>query len=67
VTDYSQIQNWWEIVMSAYLMVSLHSPALNNTPNEGTNKAIDLVVKKFREHDWWDFSLGRRTYSTSSA
>lgn len=58
VTDYSQIQKWWEIVMSAYLMVSLHSQVLNNHPELGVNKPTDPVVAKFKEHDWWDFGLG---------
>ena len=25
VTDYAQIEKWWDVVMSAYLLVSLHS------------------------------------------
>jgi len=25
VTDYKQIEKWWEVVMSAYLMVSLQA------------------------------------------
>ncbi len=58
VTDYSQIQKWWEIVMSAYLMVSLHSQALNNTPSQGVNQPTDPVVAKFKEHDWWDKGQG---------
>ena len=33
VTDYSQISKWWEIIMSVYLMVSLHAQVLNN-PSE---------------------------------
>lgn len=37
VTDYSQIQKWWEIVMSAYLLFSLHAQVLNNTPAQGVN------------------------------
>jgi SRSO17 transposase len=28
VTDYGQINKWWEIVMSAYLMVSLYAAPL---------------------------------------
>jgi SRSO17 transposase len=58
VTDYSQIQKWWEIVMSAYLLVSLHAQVLNNTPAQGVNQPIDPVVNKFREHDWWDKGQG---------
>jgi hypothetical protein len=51
VTNYSQIQKWWEIVMSAYLIVSLHSQVLNNTVGQGVNQPIDPVVDKFREHE----------------
>jgi SRSO17 transposase len=58
MTDYSQIQKWWEIVMSAYLMVSLHSQALNNTPSQGLNQPTDPVVVKFKEHEWWDKGQG---------
>ena len=32
LTNYSQIQKWWEVVMSAYLMVSLHTNPLNPAP-----------------------------------
>ena len=28
VTHYEQIERWWEIVMSAYLLVSQHTPPL---------------------------------------
>jgi SRSO17 transposase len=58
VTNYSQIQKWWEIVMSAYLMVSLHAQVLNNNPEQGINKQTDPVVAKFPEHKWWDFGSG---------
>lgn len=58
VTNYSQIKKWWELIMSAYLMVSLHSQVLNNNPTQGVNQSTDPVVKKFKEHDWWDFGLG---------
>ncbi|RCJ32588.1 transposase [Nostoc minutum NIES-26] len=58
VTDYSQIQKWWEIVMSTYLMIGLHSQVLNNTQDKGINETTDPVVTKFQEHDWWDFGQG---------
>lgn len=51
VTDYSQISKWWEIVMSAYLMVSLHAQVLNNAADKFINHPTDPVVKKFSEHD----------------
>ncbi|OWY64133.1 hypothetical protein B7486_48970 [cyanobacterium TDX16] len=58
VTDYTQIEKWWEIVMCAYLMVSLHSQVLNNPPNPGINSSSDPIVEKFKEHEWWDNSQG---------
>jgi hypothetical protein len=56
--DYAQIQKGWEIVMSAYLLVSLHSQNLRNTEDKGINESTDPVVSKFREHQWWDFGQG---------
>lgn len=35
VTKYQQIERWWEIVCSAYLMVSLQSPKLHSDKQEG--------------------------------
>ena len=37
VTDYSQIEMWWELVMSAYLMASLHAKVLNNRDEQEAN------------------------------
>lgn len=58
VTDYAQIEKWWEVIMSAYLMVSLHAKVLNLSqdynPNEGTNS----VRSKVSTHDWWDSGQG---------
>jgi hypothetical protein len=48
MTDYSQIQKWWGIVMSAYLLVSLHSQVLNNHPEQGVNKATDQLCLDFQ-------------------
>jgi SRSO17 transposase len=50
VTNYAQIEKWWEIVMSAYLMVSLHSARLN--------KSLSSIPDKFLEHELWDFKQG---------
>ena len=58
VTDYSQIQKWWEIVMSAYLLVSLHSQVLNNHPEQSVNQTTDPVVARFQKHEWWDEGSG---------
>jgi len=50
MTDYAQIEKWWELVMSAYLMVSLHSDSLNHS--------LLPVSNKFQSHQSWDENKG---------
>jgi hypothetical protein len=50
LTDYHQIEKWWEIVMSTYLMVSLHSELLGNSSSP--------TLEKFAAHPWWDQGKG---------
>lgn len=58
VTDYAQIEKWWEIVMSAYLMVSLHADVFNaNEPTEA-DKKMDNLRSMFSIHPWWDPGKG---------
>lgn len=57
VTDYRRIEKWWEIVMSAYLMVSLQSEHLNEP--RGTN--LDLpnsAQEEMKKHPRWDQGKG---------
>ncbi len=58
VTDYQEIERWWEIIFSAYLMVSLQSSAFKNLkeqddtssqPNYKANKQLN----KFSLHSGW--------------
>lgn len=44
VTEYSRIEKWWEIVMSAYLMISLQSEQLNE--QEEANLSLGNPLKK---------------------
>jgi hypothetical protein len=56
MTRYCQIQKWWEIVVSAYLMVSLHSISFNldGIVSLGLNQSTDPVVHQFKFHPHWD-------------
>ena len=45
-----QIQKWWEVVCSAYLLVSLHSEQLGKTSG--------VIEKIFAENPEWDEQLG---------
>ncbi len=38
LTDYHQIEKWWEVVMSAYLLVSLQAQARNK--NDSNNQVL---------------------------
>ncbi len=46
VTYYAHIEKWWQLVMSAYLMVSLHS--------EVFNPSVKPVPEQFQKHDLWN-------------
>ncbi|MGF1981521.1 MAG: IS701 family transposase [Nostoc sp. CmiSLP01] len=50
LTHYSQIEKWWEIVFSAYLLVSLHSEQLLKLPPQSESR--------FSSHPWWNQSNG---------
>ena len=58
VTDYSQIEKWWEVVMSAYLMVSLHSDVLNSNDPSDEDSEMDKIRSTFSKHTWWDSGKG---------
>ena len=64
VTDYAQIEKWWDVVMSAYLLVSLHSNDLNPTiTDKDTNDASETSntsnnVDTFASHECWDTATG---------
>lgn len=62
VTDYQQIEKWWEIVMSAYFMVSWQAQVRESSappedfPEFSSTSAVE--PPKFSEHAWWDFKKG---------
>ncbi|NES93160.1 IS701 family transposase [Okeania sp. SIO2B9] len=64
VTDYAQIEKWWEVVMSAYLLVSLHSNELNPmTTSEAIGNLSEASTTSkeshtFASHQWWDRATG---------
>lgn len=62
VTDYSQIEKWWEVVMSAYLMVSFQAqnrePTVPPEQADGFSSTDSVEPGRFRQHAWWDFNMG---------
>lgn len=58
LTNYTDIEKWWEIVASAYLLVSLHSSALPTFKKPfNTISTTDLGLL-LTEHPRWDFNTG---------
>ena len=58
VTHYVQIERWWEIVSSAYLMVSLQFWGLGEYPPAVLDEdQLDLLTQ-FRQHRYWNEPLG---------
>ena len=68
LTAFQDIEKWWEIVCSAYLMVSLQSSVFKESKSD-TNKTTRLtsqeeeqerqtIQEQFAQHKWWDRGTG---------
>ena len=62
LTDYGPIQKWWEIVMSAYLMVTLHTPPLRPKGTIAPELDDSAVVSSFTQHSAWDEGQGWKNW-----
>jgi SRSO17 transposase len=62
LTDYAHIEKWWEMVCSAYLLVSLQASAFktveNNDESGRSTGAVEPVRGAWSVHKWWDEGLG---------
>jgi SRSO17 transposase len=54
LTNYSDIQKWWELVMCAYLMVCLH--------HEQLNPSVASVPSAYQQHALWDSAKGWKNF-----
>lgn len=54
MTHYEQIAKWWELVMSAFLMVSLFADAFNDS--------CPLAHQQFTQHPWWNHQSGWKNW-----
>ncbi len=57
-TNYADIEKWWELVCSAYLMSSLHSHQLENKIDNADLKQKSGAVNILSEHQDWDPGMG---------
>jgi SRSO17 transposase len=61
LTNYAQIEKWWEMVMSAYLLVSLHTNALQQPqvqPSIQQNAQSQAIALKLAQHPGWKQANG---------
>ncbi len=62
LTQYQDIEKWWEIVYSAYLLVSLFADSERNSEKPTTNIAASKVRKLLEEHLEWDEGTGWKNW-----
>lgn len=58
VTNYEQIERWWEIVCSAYLMVSLQFNGLQAEANQAVDPQQVELLNNLSKHPWWSLGNG---------
>jgi SRSO17 transposase len=57
LTDYHDIERWWELICSAYLMVSLQTSVLAPVVSMaavGSLEAVEPEPSRVSQHPWWD-------------
>lgn len=64
VTDYAQIERWWEVVMSAYLLVSLHSVEGSPLNLKAGDDSPSATVTELTKHAWLSEKKGWKICST---
>jgi SRSO17 transposase len=57
-TDYAPIEKWWEVVMSAYLMVTLHTPPMRPEGVLAPETAPSELISSFTKHRDWNQGNG---------
>jgi hypothetical protein len=56
--SYTDIEKWWEIICSAYLLVSLHSNALQTLKKPLARVLNTGLGMLLAEHHHWNFKTG---------
>ena len=64
-TDFREINKWWEIIFSAYSMISSHSQAFSNLNQSSALSSSNFVSKEsvsdFSVHQQWSNKEGWKT------
>lgn len=58
LTNYRHIEKWWELVCSAYVLVSLNANTISGSPNYTTGNQPKLMLKRFLKHYQWNHKPG---------
>jgi SRSO17 transposase len=54
LTHYHQIERWWELVSSAYLMVSLQFNGLDFPDTQDADSTQSEFLERFSQHPYWN-------------
>lgn len=62
LTDYAPIEKWWEVVMSAYLLVTLHTPPMRPEGVLTPDTSPSEIVSSFTKHPNWNQGNGWKNW-----
>ncbi|MEM9541698.1 MAG: hypothetical protein AAGA60_19655 [Cyanobacteria bacterium P01_E01_bin.42] len=54
LTHYPHIERWWEIICTAYLLVTLMSAPFSSSPSEPPTSSQEILLQFCRQHPHWD-------------
>jgi SRSO17 transposase len=59
LTDYKSIERWWELVFSAYLLVSIHTGQFKHQQQNNANTIADATAQplRFTQHSQWELGI----------
>jgi hypothetical protein len=58
MTDYAAIEKWWEIVISAYWIVTLHTPPMRPDGTNPPKRDTLGVILSFTQNSAWGAGNG---------
>jgi len=62
LSHYESIEKWWELVSSAYLLVSLFAPPWRESNPSPVNPRSQSVINLISQHPNWDLSQGWKNF-----
>jgi len=56
LTHYPHIERWWEIIFSAYLLITLMTSPFSSSSSEPPTPSQEILIQSCRQHPHWDES-----------